>query len=210
MLIDLIESEVTADTVDAAVDRALERFGCSRAEINTDILQVPSTGFLGLFGRRPARVRVRLIDRAFVARRLCQHLLAMSGFDASVTVHPASDRIDLQITSPESSLVIGRRGQTLDALQALVVTLTDRHVAERTPIVLDVDDYRTRRAESLRQLARRLSSQVRRSGRPATVQPLSPDERRIVHQTLEDEPGIETRSIGQGFERKMLVSSRRG
>lgn len=210
MLYDLIETETVAATVDAAVDLALERFACTRAEIDSEILQIPSRGFLGLIGRRPARVRVRLIDRGYIARRICEHLLERSGFTASVTVHSASERIELHIEGDESSRIIGRRGQTLDALQSLTVTLTDRNVPDRTPIVLDVDNYRSRRADSLRQLARRLSAQVRRSGRPATVQPLPPEERRIVHLTLEDEPGIETRSIGHGFERKMLVSSRRG
>lgn len=210
MLSTLLEIECTATSIDAAVDLALCKFGCTRADVETAILQVPSSGFLGIFGCRPARVRVRLSDRGFVARRLCEHLLGLCGINACVEAHPASDRIELQIISDDSSLIIGRRGQTLDALQSLVVTMTDRHIEDRTPIIVDSDNYRARRTDSLRQLARRLSSQVRSSGRAATVQALPPEERRILHLALKEETGIESRSIGSGFEKKMLVSSCRG
>ena len=210
MLASILEIEESAPTIEKAVDRALHKLGCSRAEVETTILSMPSSFLFGLIGSRPARVRVRLTDRAYIARTLTEKLLHLCGLSGQVEVSPGSEEIYLNINSSDSSLIIGRQGQTLEALQSLVVLLTDRQVEDRTSIVLDIDNYRTRRASSLRRLARSLSAKVRRSGRSVTVQPLPPEERRILHLALEEETGIESRSVGQGHERKMVVSSGRG
>jgi len=202
-----IESE--GATLDAAVEKGIERFGCTRAEVDIEILQLPKRSFLGLLGRRPAKVRLRLTDRAFIARSLAQKLLQLAGFEAHVEALAGSERIELAIESEESSLIIGRRGVTLDALQSLVTSLADRQMQDRTPIVIDIDGYRRRKESSLRRLARRLSSQVRRTGRKATVDPLPPEDRRLFHLALKEEYGIECRSVGQGVERKMVLSPRK-
>jgi spoIIIJ-associated protein len=210
MVASILEIEDCAPTVEGAVDKALKKLGCTRAEVETTIVKMPSSGLFGLFGllgARPARVRVRLTDRAFVARALAEKLLVLCGLSGQVEVEASREQIDLKICGNDSSQVIGRQGQTIDALQSLVVLLTDRQIEDRTPIVLDIGNYRARRASSLRRLARRLSAQVRRSGRPLTVQPLPPEERRILHLALEEETGIESRSVGHGYERKMVVSS---
>lgn len=202
-----IESE--GDSVDEAVATGLAALGCTRAEVEIEILQVPARKLFGLLGTQPARVRLTLIDRGFIAGRYTEHLLTQAGFDARVEVGFGREQIDLMIESAESSLIIGRRGATLEALQSLVVTLTDRRVKDRTPIVLDIDGYRRRKRASLRRLANRLCRQVRRTGRKATVNPLPPDERRLFHLALKDEFGVECRSVGQGHERKMILTPRK-
>jgi spoIIIJ-associated protein len=208
MVKELLQLELEGPSVDRAVESALAQLGCSRAEIDTEILQLPTSGFLGLFGRKPAKVRVTLTDRAYVARRIVEHLLHLSALPGTVTVRPSRDVIDILIESDESSLVIGRHGQTLDAFQSLTVALTDRFVTDRTRLVVDIDNYRVRRSHFLQRLASRLSHQVKRSGKPVTTDLLPPDERRIVHQALKNERDIEFRSIGQGFERKVFITSR--
>jgi spoIIIJ-associated protein len=210
MVGDILEIELSGSTVEETMDQALQRLGCSRAEVETTIVQTPSSGLFGLFGVRPARIRVRLSDRAFIARVITENLLRLSGFDSTVVVQTGSEWIDLKIRGHDSRLIIGRHGQTLDALQSLVTLLTDRQILDRTPIVLDVDNYRVRRASSLRRLARRLASQVRRTGRPASVQSLPPEERRILHLAFREEKEVETRSVGKGHERKIIVSLKRG
>lgn len=210
MVKELLQLESQGPSVDRAVEIALGQFGCSRAEVDTDILQLPTGGFLGLFGRKPARVRVRLVDRGYVARRIVEHLLLLSNLPGSVSVRPGRDVIDILIKSEESSLIIGRHGQTLDAFQSLTVALTDRSVTDRTRLVVDIDNYRVRRTHFLRRLASRLSHQVKRSGKPVTTDLLPPDERRIIHQALKNERDIEFRSIGQGFERKVFITSSGG
>ncbi|MDF1579497.1 MAG: Jag N-terminal domain-containing protein [Desulfuromonadales bacterium] len=207
MVEDLLSLEQVGATVDQAVASALTQLGCSRADVDVEILRMPTRGFFGFLGRKPALVRVVLTDRGCVARAILEHLLSLANLSGSVAVCPGREVIDLIITSEESSLIIGRHGQTLEALQLLTVALTDRLVADRTRLVIDIDRYRVRRERFLRQLAGRLSGQVKRSGQPVTTDLLSPDERRIIHQALKGDPDIAFRSIGQGFERKVFIAA---
>lgn len=209
MVSELLEIEETAETVDAAVEKALQQFDCSRAEVEIDIVQPPSTGLFGLFSKH-ATVRVRLNDRAHIATLVCRELMERTGFDAGTRVSHGSDQHEVEIVGEDASLVIGRKGQTLDALQYLTVALTDRLTEDRTAVVLDCDNYRQKRRSFIRRLGRRLSAQVKRSGKSITVQPLPPQERRIMHLTLQGEESVDLKSIGQGFERKMVISPRRG
>lgn len=205
MLAEILELEKTAVSIDQAVELALAELGCTRAEAEIVILQSPARRLLGLFGTRPARVRVKLVDRAFVARRIAAKLLEKANLPGTVSVLPARDKVELAIDSPDSSLIIGRHGQTLDGIQSLVWAMTDRVTLERQAISVDVNGYRERRTASLQRLARRLATRARLSGEPATLPALSADERRIVHLAVQDERGIDTRSIGQGSQRRLVL-----
>lgn len=207
MVEDLLSLEQSGPTVDLAVASALTRLGCSRADVEIEILRISTRGFLGFLGRKSALVRVVLTDRGYVARSILEHLLSLANLSGAVTVCPGREVIDLIIASEESSLIIGRHGQTLEALQLLTVALTDRLVADRTRLVIDIDNYRVRREQFLRRLAGRLSGQVKRSGKPVITDLLPPDERRVIHQTLKGDPDIAFRSIGQGFERKVFITT---
>ena len=139
MVKDLIDIEFEADTLNEAVEKALSEFGCSRAETDVEILQVPSSRFFGLFGVKPAKVRVRVHDRGIVARRITEKMLAVAGFSAEVTLRSERKTFYIDLRSEESKLLIGRHGQTLNGFQTLVVALghhldagTDRN-APSTP-----------------------------------------------------------------------------
>ena len=202
--------EVAAKNLDAAVEQALAQLNCTRAEADIEVLQVHSSGLLGIFGRRLARVRVKLHDRGVIARQLTERLLRLSGLDATIALVSASNQIELLFTAQDTSLVIGRHGQTLDALQSLVGTMTDRLTTDRTPIFLDVDGYRGRRCEFLGRLARRLSQKVRQSGKPASTPPLVLSERRILHDLFKQEPELESLSKNHDAGRKIIILQPRG
>jgi len=136
MLTRLLEIESDAATVESAVEQSLAILGCSRAEVETTILQTPDRGLLRLLRGRTARVRLRLCDRAFIARRVAEHLLQLANIPARVEVLPSRSAIELRVESDLPGLVIGRRGQNLEALQALVTLLSDRGCVERTPILI--------------------------------------------------------------------------
>jgi len=140
MLNSLLEIEMAAATVEEAVTAALSHFGCSRAEVETTILQMPDRGLLRLLRRRPARVRLCLCDRAFIARRIAEYLLHLADIPARVSVLPGGRDIRLCVESKLAGLVIGRRGQNLDALQTLVSMLADRVTDRHTPIVITAGD----------------------------------------------------------------------
>jgi spoIIIJ-associated protein len=135
-------------------------------------------------------------------------LLALSDLVAEVNLTASSDRIDLLLSGEEPSRLIGRHGQTLDALQTLVGSITDRLTTVRSPINLDVDGYRIRRRDYLRSTARRMAQKVRQSGKPATTPPLSQYERRYIHGIFKQEPGLRSHSKDHEGGRKIVVLQR--
>jgi spoIIIJ-associated protein len=205
MKLDHLHLEVTAENLDTAVENALSQLKCTRAEADVEVLQVASPGFLGLFGKRQARVRVMLHDRGAIARQFTDGLLRLSGLEAEIEVVASPKQIQLLLSSDASSLLIGRHGQMLDAMQGLVGTMTDRQTTDRTPIVLDVDGYRARRHEFLTRLADKLSRKVRETGKPATTPPLALGERRILYERFKLEVDLEAISRNHEGDRKVMV-----
>lgn len=202
--------EATAANLDTAVETALIRLGCTRAEADIEVLQMHSSGLLGLLGKREARVRVKLHDRGVIARQYARHLLLLSALEADVDLSASSERIELVLSGDDPSRLIGKHGQALDAMQVLVASMTDRVTTDRTPIVLDVDGYRARRQDFLQQLAKRLTKKVRQTGKPAKSPPLSLDERRVLHAFFKQESGLESHSKNHDGGRKVIVLQPRG
>ena len=205
MKLDHLHLEVTAENLDTAVENALSQLKCTRAEAEVEVLQAASSGFLGLFGKRQARVRVKLHDRGAIARQFTDGLLRLSALDVEIEVVTSTKQIQLLLSSDASSLLIGRHGQMLDAMQGLVGTMTDRQTTDRTPIVLDVDGYRARRHEFLTRLADKLSRKVRETGKPATTPPLALGERRILHERFKLDVDLEAISRNHEGDRKVMV-----
>jgi len=201
----LLQVETEAATLDQAVESALKGLNCTRAEVDIDVLQMHSSGVLGFFGKRTARVRVRIHDRAVMSRQILLKLLALSGFDAEVKLLAGSEQIEMQLISEQSSLLIGRHGQTLDALQSLTLTMTDRQTTDRTPISIDVDGYRGRRDQQLQQMAKALIKEVQRTGKSATTPPLPLTERRLVHDIFKQVKGLESHSKQYEGNRKIII-----
>lgn len=209
MKADQLTVVVTAERLEEAVDKALAQLNCTRAEAELEVLQTPSAGVLGRFGKRPARVHARLTERGAIARQLISCLLELSGLEAEPVLSRDRGAIRVHLTTVEPQRLIGRHGQTLDALQALVGTMTDRLTSDRTPIQLDVDGYRERRMVFLQRLARQLSRKVRQSGKPVTTPPFNLNERRILHEIFKQEPGLESRSKRHDGDRKVIVLQKR-
>lgn len=118
----------------------------------------------------------------------------------------APSSVGLNITGEDLGILIGRRGQTMAALQHIVRLIVANRVQERLPIVLDVEDYKQRRCEGLRALAQRLADQVKNRRIPFTMEPMSPFERRVIHLALADNPDVSTESTGIGEGRKIIIS----
>ena len=202
--------EVTAESLDAAVEKALAQLNCTRAEVDVEVLQVHSSGLLGLFFKRPARVCVKLHDRGVIARQLTCRLLLLSALVADVELVSSGNQIELNLVTQDPSRLIGRQGQTLDALQTLVATMTDRLTTDRSPILLDVDGYRGRRRVFLNRLAHRMVRGVRQSGEPATTPPLVLNDRRVLHELFKQETDLEAHSKKHEGGRKIIILQLRG
>jgi len=118
---------------------------------------------------------------------------------------PAEPPIILNITGNDLTLLIGRKGETLTALQMMTRLITSHKIGRNVSIVVDVEHYKARREESLRNLALRLAEQVQVKGRTVALEPMPPNERRIIHIALRDHEGVTTQSVGIGDSRKVTI-----
>jgi spoIIIJ-associated protein len=142
------------------------------------------------------------------AREVLGEILRRMGIDASIEARPEGDKTVLDVRGADTAHVIGKKGQTLEALQFLVAKIVHRgHEGEpgATSFVIDSEGYRARRESALVEMAHRLGEKVKSTGRPVTVNQMSPQERRIIHVTLDKVPGVSTRSEGEGVYRRLLI-----
>jgi spoIIIJ-associated protein len=159
---------------------------------------------------KPATRKEDIAQTAERAREVLQRILDGIGMGGTATVKNAADgRIQINIAGGDSAVLIGKHGQTIDSLQYLVSVIVNRHLEERVRISFDVEGYRERREEALRQHAIVLAKQVKESGQEAVLEPLHANERRVVHTALADDPDVYTYSEGTEPERYVVISPKK-
>jgi spoIIIJ-associated protein len=217
--------EISGQTVDEAIQKALDKLGVTRDQVDVTILSEGRSGILGL-GAEEARIMARPLvptddnrtDITETARGVLDRLLAVMGVEASVVLQErpllgveegAMAPIVFDIKGDDLGILIGRRGQTLSCLQYIVRLIVAHEKKAWLPIVIDVEGYKQHRYEALRALARRIAEQVRLSGRPFTLEPMPAYERRIIHLTLADNPDVTTESTGEDEARKVVVQPKK-
>jgi len=208
------EIEVSAKTVDEAIQTALEQLGVDEDQVEVVVLRKGRSGVLGM-GTEEAKIKVKLLsdakekdEVASIATEVLETLIKAMGISAqvSVTQAPTEEQpMALDIEGEDLGILIGRRGQTLASLQYVVRLIVAEKMKMWVPINVDVAGYKKRRYESLRGLALRLAEQVKRNQRLITLEPMPPDERRIIHLALADHPDVDTESTGEGEGRKVAI-----
>ena len=203
---------MTARTVEEAIELALKELDVDRDEAEVEILSRGKAGFLGI-GAELARVRVTKIAQgetaASIAVETLSNILQAANVNVSRTLRSADDPdvggpiIDL--AGEDSGLLIGRRGQTLQALQFLVNLIVRQKMGENVRVMLDVEHYRQRRESSLRDMANKVAARVIETNRSVTLEPMPPADRRIVHTALADNPRVATESTGERDNRKVTI-----
>ena len=221
--------EAEGDTIDKAIENALKLLGVERDKITVDILSEGKKGILG-FGSQKARIRAALrkpavigqtseplpeqpsadADAALIgqkAKEVLEEILNLMGISAEVELKTGekTDETVLEIHTENSGLLIGRKGQTLEALQYLVSRIAGERGGEGPHIIVDIENYRQRRRKSLEDLALRLGEKAKRQRKTVTVDALSAADRRIIHSALQDDPWVTTKSLGQGSYRRLLI-----
>jgi spoIIIJ-associated protein len=155
--------------------------------------------------------RERDAEAEQLVAEILDYFLATMGVVAETYVRDEleDDSLIFEIEGEDAGLLIGRRGETLHALQFLVRMIVSRQLGRKAYVVIDVEDYRRRRADMLRRLARRTAGRVASSGRATALDPMPPGERRIVHMALASHPRVRTESEGEGNQRRVVVMPRR-
>ena len=210
--------ETTAKTVEEAIELGLRELDADRDEVEIDVVSRGKTAILGL-GGEPARVRVTRLDFAGdesggltvrVVSEVLNNLLDLMDVDAVASVRHAKGEEGggpvFDVDGDDSGLLIGRKGESLRALQFLVNFIASIELSERPNAVIDVAGYQARRDKALRNLARNVARRVADSGRSVTLEPMTPYERRLVHLALADNYKVVTQSAGVGTDRQVVVS----
>ncbi|PTM56904.1 RNA-binding cell elongation regulator Jag/EloR [Desmospora activa] len=199
---------VTGKTVELAVEEALRQLDVDRDHTKVKVLEEPSSGFLGLIGARDAKVEVeRLPLPSEEAERFLAAVLATMGLDeVQLEAKDEGEHICIDVSGKELGLLIGRRGQTLDALQYLVNIAANRAAKPYTRFVLDAEGYRQRRRDTLVELADRIAKQVKRTQKPVTLEPMNPMERKVIHTCIQQNEGVTTTSEGNEPYRRVVIS----
>jgi len=213
--------EISAPTAAEAIQKALEQLNVSREEVEVTVVKEGKSGILGL-GAEEAVVRVRSLvmepkERSEIvgaAKEALENLLVRLGVEASVILEAepplepgteASEVITINVTGDDLGILIGRRGQTLAALQHMVRLIVAHQMKSRVPLVIDVEGYKQRRYSALQALAWRMAEQVKERNKQFALEPMPAYERRIIHLTLADDPGVTTESTGVGEVRKVVI-----
>ena len=203
--------EKTGKTVEEALEAALAELGVDRDQVEYKVLEAPSNALFGLLGGREAKVEVVLkkVNPVDTARAFLEKVTRAMGLAVSMSVSEDEDCITINLHGEDLGLLIGKHGQTLDALQYLMNLVAQRDARDRLRIVLDIEDYRKRRAETLEQLALRLADRAKRSGERVVLEPMTPHERKIIHMSLQSDSRIETFSEGQEPFRRVVITVRK-
>lgn len=202
--------EKAGKTVDEAVDLALKELDVSIDDVSVEILEEPSKGILGLIMVKQARVRITVKEESpNRAVSLLKEIFRTMDLDVKINAEENEKTIMIDLEGPDLGLLIGRRGETLDALQYLVNLSVNKNQEIRKKIIIDIEGYRDRREKTLQKLAEKLAEKARQRGRNVVLEPMSAQERRIIHTALQGRDDIYTFSEGEDPYRKIIISPKK-
>jgi spoIIIJ-associated protein len=206
--------EITAGTVEQAIEKAEAQLGLSRDRLKVEVVREGRPGILGVGGRE-AVIRVSsgtLAEEDAVSHvtEILDTLLGLMGVQGEVEVLSAELPLQLNVKGDDLGILIGRRGQTLVALQYVTKLMVVQRLKTWLPLTIDVGGYKKHRHDSLQKLALYLAEQVKSRRRALPMEPMPADERRIIHLALADHPDVRTESMGEGENRKVVILPREG
>lgn len=203
--------EVTGKTVDDAITEALVKLGTTSDQIEYEVIEKGSTGFLGI-ARRDAIIKVRkkfTIEDSI--KDFLNQVFDAMGMEVEILVTKEDDEknINVELKGKDMGVLIGKRGQTLDSLQYLTNLAVNKQSDSYVKIKLDTEDYRKRRRDTLENLARNIAYKVKRTKRPVSLEPMNPFERRVIHSALQNDRYVTTHSEGEEPYRHVVVTLKR-
>ena len=201
----------TGKTEEDALTEAKIALGATTDEIEYEVLEKGTSGFLGI-GSKPAVIQARKkCSVEDYAREFLNNVFAAMKLEVEILIKVNdSDRvIEIELKGDDMGILIGKRGQTLDALQYLANRVANKHQDGYVRVKLDTENYRARREETLRHLAKNIAFKVKRTRRAVSLEPMNPYERRIIHAALQSDPHVTTHSEGEEPYRKAVVTLKR-
>jgi spoIIIJ-associated protein len=199
--------EMTGRTVEEAIKNALNELKLTEDKVEVEVLEEGSKGLFKLIGARPARIRVKVKrDYIYEAQNFLRDVLTTMGIKAEIRIKEEEDTVKISLTGPDMGILIGYRGETLDSLQYLVSLVVNKgHETAYKRVVLDTENYRSKREETLKRLAQKVAGTVRRTGKLIRLEPMNPYERRIIHSALQEDRYVKTHSEGDEPYRRVVI-----
>ncbi len=200
--------EFSGKTVDDALTEASIALGVTSDQIDYEVVEKGSTGFLG-FGNKPATIRVKLV--ASVEDQITsflQEVFQAMKLEVEISISKDEEKrvYNVDLKGDEMGVLIGKRGQTLDSLQYLTNLVINKNTEQYVKIKLDTEDYRNRRKETLEGLAKNIAKKVTRTKKPFAFEPMNPFERRVIHSALQNDKFVTTHSEGEEPYRHVVVT----
>ena len=202
--------EFTGKTLSDAVTNALIALETSRDNLEYEVIEKGSNGFLGI-GARDAKIRAKLkvlpkksIEE--VASDFLKSVFQAMNLEVKVIINVHEDMMDVELSGDEMGILIGKRGQTLDSLQYLLSLVVNKESESYVKVKVDTENYRQRRRETLEGLAKNIAFKVKRTKRSDSLEPMNPYERRIIHSALQNDRYVTTKSEGEEPYRHVVVS----
>ncbi len=200
--------QVEGKTVEDAVTEALIQLGVTSSQLEYEVIEKGSCGFLGL-GNKPAIIKAKKKDSIEdIAKEFLSNI--MKTMDLNVEFEVKKDEVDnaieINMIGDNMGILIGKRGQTLDSLQYLTSLVLNKNSEDYIKVKLDTENYRQRRKETLENLAKNIAFKVKRTKRPVTLEPMNPFERRVIHYALQNDSYVTTHSEGDEPYRHIVVT----
>lgn len=192
-------------SVEEALRLALIELDANRDEVEYEIIEEGSKGFLG-FGAKETKLRVsKKHNAADIAQAFLANMLREMNISATISAELYDDNLSINMAGEDMAILIGKRGQTLDSLQYLISLVVNKNRDEYVRVVLDTENYRMKRKETLENLAGKLAFKVKKSRKNVILEPMNPYERRIIHSALQNNPFVSTKSEGDEPFRKVVI-----
>jgi spoIIIJ-associated protein len=198
----------TGHTVEEAVAQALAQLKTTKDKTEISVIDAGKKGIFGIFGARPAivKVTVKMEDPIEEAKTFLNHVSEKMGAQIGIDVKKEGKHVHFLLTGEKIALLIGKRGQTLNSLQYLTQLVVNRYSDQYLTVILDAEDYRNRRNDTLVQLAHRLAQKAVKTGKTVSLEPMPSYERKVIHTALADNKRVKTYSDGSEPHRFIVIS----
>ena len=194
-------------TVDDALQEALKELHASKDEVEITVIDEGTRGFLGMFGAKDAVIQVvRKFNPEKIAVTFLNEMFQAMHMNVSIETKLKEKQLSIELSGDEIGVLIGKRGQTLDSIQYLVSLVVNKGNSPYISILLDTENYRQRRKETLESLAYNLAKKVKQTKRNVVLEPMNPYERRIIHSTLQNDRYVTTYSEGEEPYRNVVIT----
>ncbi|AQS07957.1 RNA-binding cell elongation regulator Jag/EloR [Clostridium beijerinckii] len=199
--------EVEGKTVEEALNKALSELDANKDMVDIEILDHGSKGLFNVIGVKPARIRVsRKYNYIEEARNFIVHILRGMEVEATIDIKEENDSIIINLSGEKMGVIIGYRGETLDSIQYLVSLVVNKlHELPHKKVILDTEDYRSKREETLKGVAIKTANRVKKTKKSFKLEPMNPYERRIIHSALQEDAFVNTYSEGEEPFRRVVV-----